>query len=80
MTLVDLLFVSKLMQQKVTKNEKCVRNIASYEGLSLENESLGLVLENQSSKQFLSPLDYSWPPGQRKEPQVYLTDLTLRES
>ncbi|CAF1814653.1 unnamed protein product [Brassica napus] len=47
MTLVDLLFVSKLMQQKVTKDEKCVRNIASYEGLSLENESLGLVLENQ---------------------------------
>ncbi|KAF3578866.1 hypothetical protein DY000_02029321 [Brassica cretica] len=35
------------MQQKVTKDEKCVRNIASYEGLSLENESLGLVLENQ---------------------------------
>ena len=95
MTLVDLLFVSKLMQQKVTKDEKCVRNLATYEGLSLENESLGLVLENQvttatflsfnlaqleSSKQFLSPLDYSWPPGQRKEPQVYLTDLTLRES
>ncbi|WZY93192.1 hypothetical protein YC2023_065521 [Brassica napus] len=47
MTLVDLLFVSKLMQQKVTKDEKCVRNLASYEGLSLENESLGLVLENQ---------------------------------
>ncbi|CAF2069037.1 unnamed protein product [Brassica napus] len=47
MTLVDLLFVSKLMQQKVTKDEKCVRNLASYEGLSLENKSLGLVLENQ---------------------------------
>ncbi|WZZ49198.1 hypothetical protein YC2023_049305 [Brassica napus] len=55
MTLVDLLFVSKLMQQKVTKDEKCVRNIASYEGLSLENESLGLVLENQvTTTTFLS--------------------------
>jgi len=55
MTLVYLLFVSKLMQQKVTKDEKCVRNIASYEGLSLENESLGLVLENQvTTTTFLS--------------------------
>lgn len=55
MTLVDLLFVSKLMQQKVTKDEKCVRNLATYEGLSLENESLGLVLENQvTTATFLS--------------------------
>ncbi|KAH0872098.1 hypothetical protein HID58_069460 [Brassica napus] len=55
MTLVYLLFVSKLMQQKVTKDEKCVRNLATYEGLSLENESLGLVLENQvTTATFLS--------------------------
>ncbi|WZZ63777.1 hypothetical protein YC2023_075147 [Brassica napus] len=43
------------MQQKVTKDEKCVRNLATYEGLSLENESLGLVLENQvTTATFLS--------------------------
>ena len=55
MTLVDLLFVSKLMQQKVTKDEKCVRNLASYEGLILENKSLRLVLENQvTTATFLS--------------------------
>ena len=55
MTLVDFLFVSKLMQQKVTKDEKCVRNLASYEGLILENKSLRLVLENQvTTATFLS--------------------------
>lgn len=58
MTLVDLLFISKLMQQKLTKDEKCGRNLVSYEGLSLENESLRLVLEKTSedglSMQFLT--------------------------
>ncbi|WZY69528.1 hypothetical protein YC2023_001768 [Brassica napus] len=58
MTLVDLLFVSKLMQQKVTKDEKYVRNLASYEGLSLENESLGLVLENQVTTAISSALTW----------------------
>ncbi|KAG2269279.1 hypothetical protein Bca52824_063834 [Brassica carinata] len=43
------------MQQKVTKDEKCVRNLASYKGLILENKSLRLVLENQvTTATFLS--------------------------
>ncbi|KAG2289619.1 hypothetical protein Bca52824_049223 [Brassica carinata] len=46
------------MQQKVTKDEKCVRNIASYEGLSLENESRTRAGEsNEGATSVLDGLD-----------------------
>lgn len=48
MSRVDLQFISKLMQQNLIKNEKCVRNLESYEGLSLEHVSLRLVTEKTS--------------------------------